>query len=625
MPGWFKPLRGAAHEYQILGFDVEGDGSVEGFVCGAIVGEFVSEFHTDRKLMWRALLHYGAQGFLLYAHNLQYDLPILEGEQFPSGRMTFTRYSMLWAKYKFHGHQARFYDSANLFPRHKLSHVGSLVGLDKLSVDPLILDMLQKGAPWKSFLPSQQEKIRKYVERDAEIVYQGVTMMQELALELGGQLRATISGVAMDVYRRHYHKWPWRVLGPQTNKAIRPAYYGGRVENFVVGQVSGVNMYDVTSLYPSVQREASFPHPSKLKLELEPKISGDWHKWEGIAHAVIEVPETFIPFLPYRHTKRLFFPTGKLEGSWTLLELRRAIEAGATLHAIDWMIGSDVTFNPFCDFVDGLFSLRDFYLAEDMGVANILKLILNSLYGRWGVNPDSGLYELVNIEHETDLGGFQGFTTHDINGVLFAYGKLDGLRPPDYMNVFLAAQISAAGRIFLYDELERQNEDMIYCDTDSIITRGEVKTESGLGGWRSQMEAGRADLIGPKEYALHNRRFGSVYKAKGIPSKLAGEYFQTGVARFFRALPIREAIASGQRPSTWVETLRSSNLVIPKRWPLGDLALRPGGYCSTRPYQRPELAGLIGPGALPVEIEPLFLEKVYPPVSLPLQSELIPK
>lgn len=623
MPGWFKPLRGKSHEYQILGFDVEGSGSVEGFICGAIVGEFVHEFHTDREDMWKALLHYGAQGFLMYAHNLQYDLPILEGEQFPSGRMTFTRFSMLWAKYQYHGHQARFYDSANIFPRHKLDQVGALVDLDKLKVDPLIMDMLQKGVSWISFMPSQQEKVRKYVERDAEIVYRAVSMMQELALDLGGQLRATISGVAMDVYRRKYHKWPWKVIGPKTNKFVRPAYYGGRVENFAVGQVSGVNMYDVTSLYPSVQREASFPHPNKLRLEMSPKLLGDWITWEGICHAVIEVPETFIPILPNRHTKRLFFPFGELRGQWTILEIRRALSAGATLKQINWVLGSDTLFNPFTDFIDGLFDLRDFYLAEDMGVSNILKLILNSLYGRWGVNDESGLFELVNIELEPDLSKFKGFTTHDINGVLFGYGKIEGIRAPDYMNVFLAAQISAAGRIFLFDELERQGENVVYCDTDSIITHGEIDCDKGLGSWRLQMDHGSADLIGPKEYAIHNERLGSVYKAKGIPSDLASEYFQTGAARFFRALPIREAIATGQRPSEWIETIRTSNIIVPKRWPLGDLALSPGGWCQTRPYQVRELAGLVGPGSLPVEIEPLYLEKVFPPISLPQQPSLI--
>jgi hypothetical protein len=138
------------------------------------------------------------------------------------------------------------------------------------------------------------------------------------------------------------------------------------------------------------------------------------------------------------------------------------------------------------------------------------------------------------------------------------------------MNVFLAAQISAAGRIFLFDELERQGENVVYCDTDSIITHGEIDCDKGLGSWRLQMDHGSADLIGPKEYAIHNERLGSVYKAKGIPSDLASEYFR-----------------------------------------------------QTRPYQVRELVGLIGPGSLPVEIEPLYLEKVFPPVSLPQQPSLI--
>jgi hypothetical protein len=252
----------------------------------------------------------------------------------------------------------------------------------------------------------------------------------------------------------------------------------------------------------------------------------------------------------------------------------------------------------------------------------LLKLILNSLYGRWGINPDSGLYHLTNIDAETDFSKYEGHTTHDINGSLFAYGKIANLRPPDYLNVFLAAQISAQGRLLLLDEMSAQGEDMIYCDTDSIITRGEIETGNGLGEWRSQMEAGRADLVGPKEYALHNRYLGSVYKAKGIPSKLASEYFQTGVARFFRALPIREAIAKGQRPSTWVETLRTSNTVFPKRWALGELALGSAGWCQTFPYPREDLAALVGEGHQGGEIEALYLERVFPQGELPSQPEL---
>lgn len=622
MYGWFKPLRGEAHQYKILGFDVEGSGSGEGFICGAIAGEDGTDFYTDRVQMWGDLLQSGWWGYRLCAHNLEYDLPILEGPEFPGGDLLYTRYGLLWAKYKQGGHKVHFWDTCNLFPRHSLAAVGALVSLDKIEIDPLVLENLGRGVPWRSYLAVQQEQIERYVRRDAEIVYRGVSMLQELALELGGQLRPTISGVAMDIFRRRYHKWPWKVLGPQTNKFVRGAYYGGRVENFAVGQVENVNMYDVTSMYPSAQSQTSFPHPNKLKLEIMPQLSGEWMKWEGIASVGIEVPESFIPALPFRHTKRLFFPYGRLDGEWTILEIRRALQAGAILRRVNWVLGSPTTFNPFTDFVNGLFSLREFYLAEDMGAANLIKLILNSLYGRWGLNPEAGLYQLINIEHETDYSKLEGYTTHDFGGTLFAYGKIENMRHPDYANVFLAAQIAAQGRSILFDELERQGERAVYCDTDSIITYGEISTGPGLGDWRLQMEGGSADLIGPKEYALHNQYLGSVYKAKGIPAKLAEEYLQTGAIRFFRALSVREAFAQGQRPSEWVETVRSSNIIVPKRWIYDPVISGNSDYFVTYPYQRRELAGLIGDYSQPVEIETPYLDRVRPGGVVPLQPDL---
>lgn len=622
IPHWFKPLKSKPHRYQFLGFDIEGSGSGEGFVCGAIVGDCINEFYTDRADMWRALLRRGAEDFILCAHNLQYDLPILEGEAFPSGQLIFTRFSMINASYGFHGRKVRFWDTTNIFPRHPLHAVGSLVDLAKLDLDPLLMEALARGTSWTSFVPSQQERIRRYVERDAEIVYRSVEMMQELVLELGGQMKPTIAGIAMDAFRRRYHRWAWRAIGPKTNKLIRPAYYGGRVENFAVGTVEGVNMYDVTSLYPAAQNSTVYPHPNKLKLDFPRKLAGPWLDWEGIAKVTIEVPDTFIPILPYRHNKRLFFPTGKMVGGWPIVEIRRAIQSGCDLKSVEWVLGSETTFNPFHQFIEGIFSLREFYLAEDMGAANLLKLILNSLYGRWGINPESGLYSLINIENEPDLSKFQGYETHDINGVLFAYGQIESRMYPAYCNVFMAAQIAAAGRVFLFDELERQGEDAVYCDTDSIITMGQINEGQGLGAWRLQMENGKADLVGPKEYALHNAYFGSVHHAKGIPPRLAEEYFKNGMVRFLRAVPIREAIVKGKRPSEWVETIRGTNQVVPKRYPLGVIDLPPGIWVQTMPYRVGDLERWAVVERVPVEIEPLYLERIYPSGLQPHQIAL---
>jgi hypothetical protein len=627
MPGWFKPLKAKAVEYPILAFDIEGAGGPDGFVCGSIVGDTVYGFYTDRAQMFKALVEYAYDGYRVFSHNLQYDLPILEGEDFPSSQLVFTRFSLLWAVYHHGKRSARLYDSQNLFPRHSVADLGAMVNYPKGSLPEGLLRRLAHGARWLDFYPHDQELIRKYCARDSEIVYLAVSMLQETVLMLGGQLRATLAGVSMDVYRRAFHRWPWRSVGPATNQTARPAYYGGRVENFAVGQVEHVNMYDVTSLYPAVQAQVRFPHPSHLKLAMGPDVYQALDSWEGVAHAQVRVNESFIPALPYRHSSRLFFPVGDIEGDWTLLELRRAIQSGVILKSIDWALGSPVTFNPFGPWVQKLFALRWSYLEDGKPQANVVKLILNSLYGRFGLNPEGGLYQLVRLGAGVDLESLAGYTTHEINGYLFAYGPTKAARYPDYVNVLIAAQVAAGGRARLLDQLEAQGEDAIYCDTDSIITRGTIETGPGLGDWRPQMTDGRADLIGPKEYAAFNKYMEGIYHAKGIPSQVAQEYFETGAARFFRALPIREAIAKGQNPSVWVETYKARRFVVPKRWAAPPWVASQVDYCPTYPYQvqalKVETGGLPG-GSDQVELLPaVTLLAKYEPgqQQLPLTTE----
>ena len=598
MPGWFKGLKGAPGAFPILGFDLEGTGGPDGFVCGSITGDFVYEFFTDRRQMFKALLGYAFDGNWIFSHNLQYDLPVLEGEDFPVGQLLFTRSSLLWSTYLRGRRRARLLDSQNLFPRHSVGDLGAMVGYEKRALPQGLLRALAHGRRWTGFLKPDQELIRRYCQRDAEIVFLAVSMLQEVVLRLGGQLRPTLAGVGMDIFRRAFHHWPWKSLGPATNTTARPAYYGGRVENFAVGDVEHVNMYDITSLYPSVQAEVRFPHPNHLRLEMGVAASKVLEGWEGVGHFRVHVLDSFTPALPYRHASRLFFPLGEFEGDWTLLELRRAMRSGVQLLRTDWVLGSPITFNPFGEWVHTLFGARWAYLEQGAPQANVVKLILNSLYGRFGLNPEGGLMQLVRLGPDVDIETLQSYTTREINGTLFAYGPMEVKRYPDYVNVLFAAQVASAGRSRLLDELEAQGAAAIYCDTDSIITRGTLQTGTGLGEWRAQMLDGKADLIGPKEYAAFNRFQEAIYHVKGIPERVAKEYFETGAARFFRALPIREAIARGKDPSIWVETYKSRRHVVPKRWAAPPWVAERLPYCPTYPYAVRQLweetAGLRG-------------------------------
>jgi hypothetical protein len=264
------------------------------------------------------------------------------------------------------------------------------------------------------------------------------------------------------------------------------------------------------------------------------------------------------PRLPARLDGKLYFPVGELEGCWTLAELRAAEARGAAILRLDWIIGSEKTFNPFDDFVEHLWRRRQGSLVSRPPEAALLKLLLNSLYGRFGLDPDNGLMRLIGLPDDWLTDKYRGYKTSQWGNVAVAYGPVASTRAPAYVNVLLAAQTAALARLELLQGLEGQGCALVYCDTDSILTQGALPTGDGLGEWRLQAEGVTADLLAPKEYSLHNTAMGEEFIVKGVPARLAQQYLETGTARFKRALGFREALKQGRNPSEWVEVLRGA-------------------------------------------------------------------
>ncbi len=145
-----------------------------------------------------------------------------------------------------------------------------------------------------------------------------------------------------------------------------------------------------------------------------------------------------------------------------------------------------------------------------------------------------------------------------------------------------------------------------------------------MGGWRQEMAGGAADLIGPKEYALHNAMVGTEYVVKGVPAEVAKQYFETGVARFFRALPIREAIAQGKNPSEWVETFKTHRSVVPKRYPGPPNLSASGSWRQTYPYEVQQLPEAVAGSHLQPEGEPPPAGRPIPVQGKAHQRRLLP-
>jgi len=467
--------------------------------------------------------------------------------------------------------------------------LGESIGVPKRDLDGELLARLGAGKGPGAYSEAEKDEIEARCLTDARIVYQSLARFQDELLSLGCNLQPTIAGVAMDLFRRRYLPRPWHTPRPEVNRLARDGFYGGRVENYAVGKVEGVNLYDANSLYPFVQKEAKFPHPDHLQLIEGPGCRGAVDRWEGVAEAEVFVPELYVPPLPYRASGKLFFPTGLLRGVWPLVELRAAESRGCEIRSIEWVLGSDSLFEPFAAFVEDLWGLRRSYQAADPFRATLVKLILNSLYGRFGLNPEKGIYHLIRCDKDTDWSQLQGYSTSAYRGEVVAYGPVPQKQQPAYCNTLCAAQVSAQARLHLLQALEGQGEDVIYCDTDSVMTRGQLPISDNLGGWKQEMDGGAADLLGPKEYILHNHAFATRHVVKGVPESVARQYITEGVARFQRAVQIREALARGREPTEWVDVIKEHQPTIPKRIP----ALVPwdqlAPWCLTVPWEVGEL------------------------------------
>lgn len=430
----------------------------------------------------------------VYAHNLQYDLGNLFGDELDELDCTLVGGRLIKAVWG----NKMFVDSFNIWPM-SAKKIGEKFGIEKLEFDA---------------------RSEAYVYRDVEIIEAAMSFAWKLAQDFGiKECPPTLGGLCVKV---------WRNLGGinchDTNPLSRQAYYGGRVELFKSQNDSPHVCYtDINSLYPS-QMLREFP------AELKPWNEERMPKY-GVATVTIEIPESEVCPLPYRNSDgRILYPYGRIAGTWTICEIEAAIKRGSRiLHRLD-CIGTDEAIRPYATFVTELYERRLASKSEPEKL--FFKLLLNNLYGRLGTAGTIG-----RTVWRTDDNAKEGVSYGE--KVLVNYQMPLSIET----NWSHAAYVTAYGRIALMEYMEKIGASrMIYCDTDSTIfdcpdkkipfpigdKLGEMKLES----WELNCET-----FAPKEY-----KFGDKYKAKGVPVKLAETFLTQGRAEFDLPFKLRESI-----------------------------------------------------------------------------------
>jgi len=449
----------------------------------------------------------------LIAHNIVYDVTILDlfrelpkhgyilKSTYSKGQVTILR----WAKGT---SRITMLDNGNIFGG-TLAKWGEIFDVPKIDID---------------FETCSQEELEIYCGRDVEIMVRcwGKWMKFGYENDCGG-FRETIGSTAFNAWR-HAHMQSG-VFVHKENKILlleRSAYHGGRVEAFHQGRLDGDHYYylDVNSMYGFIMLQNYFPtglqgHSDRMSIR---RMVEKLERYSVIARVRVNVDE---PAFISKIGGYSCYPLGRFETTLTTNELLLSLQNGwlEEVHEFSWYAKSGL----FSSYVNRFYGLRMLYRSEgNMGFETICKLMINSLYGKFGqtgihqniigsVAADE-VWNMTVIDAQT---GRHGSQTALGGSVYEEYHEGEGY----HAIPAIAAHVTADARLYLLSMIRRAGwENVYYCDTDSLIVNraGYYNLESEiapdvLGKLKVETQSDWLIVNAPKDYEMEGRR-----KIKGV-------------------------------------------------------------------------------------------------------------
>jgi len=437
-----------------------------------------------------------------------------------------------------------------------------LAMLDTLNYVPLGVAKLGDsiGLPKLDFAPNDPE----YCIRDATIVYQFMGKLQDELNDLGGELKYTAGGTALDLWRRKFQPFVIEPTDPAMLDWLQTVNYGGRVEVFTRAKVHGRIIYDdVNSLYPFVLASYDYPNPNTLTRRV-PEL----HEL-GVIDCTVRVPaDCYLPVLPCRAKlesgAKLIFPVGTFRGKWTTAELQYAVHMGAaSIERVHGGVAYEDRGSYFSEYVRTLYPLRP----RDGSPRDFaIKLLLNALFGKFGQrNITTEMVRLEDAKNPCGRRVFQGYVFEDVIGEY----------PPHACQIW-AGWTLARARVHLHWLMSlvlQRGGELHYCDTDSIIYSGcdPLPTGDQLGDLKRVGIFNQGEFIAPKIYALRSPQ-GDKIVSKGVPVGSAESFIERGMAEWLAPLRLREG---GDRANVWTRHERRRLSAYDKRLVTADGRTRP--------------------------------------------------
>jgi hypothetical protein len=451
----------------------------------------------------------------LVAHNIVFDLAVTDGfsELARRGWTLEALYSKgITAIFRWRKGRKKLIgiDNTNLFPG-KLEKWGEVLGLPKLEIN---------------FNTVSDSDLAIYCRRDVDIMLASWrNWLSFLDVHDLGAFKMTVGATALNAWRHRFMPVAVHIhSNPKALELERESYHGGRVECLWTGKRQDGPFYylDVNSMYGYVLSRYNFPAGLSGYVETD-EISLLIRRLER--HSVIArvLIETDTPWYPVFYQKQIVYPTGMFWATLTTPEIIHAGQAGALrgVSAVAWYRQAPL----FSKFVHYFYELRQSYHTDELkAYNNICKLLINSLYGKFGqLGMRQEKIGECPVDQIWSSNGYDIAKDEYFRQFALAGGVYEERRSGEAYNAFpaIAAHVTAYARLYLYRLVQKVPAGHVfYMDTDSLVVDEIGKqalfasmNSSRLGALKVEHSSQTLEIYAPKDYKMDGRN-----RTKGIRS-----------------------------------------------------------------------------------------------------------
>lgn len=494
------------------------------------------ETFDDPLLMWRAVDTWvGKSGrTILWCHNLGYDARISEMfELLPSMGWMLVAHNLVgkgcWLMWRKGRASLTMVDSASVFPC-ELLRVGNAIGLPKLP------------------LPSTVDNgvgLYSRCWRDVEILRGAILQYLDwLEREDLGNWQLTGAGQSWATFRHRF--MDKRLLVHDDVDALRAerrAMWTGRCEAYWHGELGFqvVHEWDLSLAYPRIARETNVPvrllGPMPRDYPWQQQLSST-----GTAILATCTVTTEVPVVPTVHDGRIVWPVGRFNTTLWDVELKAAIDAGATVTIHEgWLYHKAPALKKWGEWVVGQL--------EDMGDGDggwryiVLKHWARALIGRfamtytrwdeWATHPIPNVRAMDVYDRRTG----ETFRTVQIGQTMWRDSG-----PEEWQNSMpmVTGYIQACARVRLWQIMQEcPPGSVLYVDTDSVLVTdmhsaalAEVARRHPEWGLRLKRSWQGFAIWGPRQI-----RTGSMIRVSGVPKGAVRAGKRTFRGQIWETLP----------------------------------------------------------------------------------------